>query len=136
MKMLIPQENIPNRPRKLFLLKLFGALVINSVVAFVILADIVVWIYQAINFTVSDIPKIERKKYVVMTRHKLKGLNIVQRWSCWYCEYTNGVIAWMKAVANQTEIYSCAIKYSHGYEGQGYQENFYPQKGFEGDNKG
>lgn len=36
----------------------------------------------------------------------------------------------MKALANQTETYSCAIKYSHGYPGLEYQENFYAQVPF------
>jgi hypothetical protein len=94
-------------------------------------ADLIVWLYQEIYFGVADIPKIRRSKYVMVTRHKLKNLSLVQRWSCGYCEYVNGVIAWMKAVANQTEIYSCAIKYSHSYPGQEYQSQFFEQEVFE-----
>jgi hypothetical protein len=131
MEALVPQKNIASNGKRFFLLQFIANVVITSMVLFIVFADIVVWLYQEIYFTISLIPKIKREHYVVMTRQNLKKLSPIQKWSCWYCEYTNGVIAWMKAVANQTEIYSCAIKYSHQFPGQEYQENFYDQDEFD-----
>ena len=35
------------------------------------------------------------------------------------------MIAWVKAVINQTEIYSCAIKHKKPVKGQDHQNDFY-----------
>lgn len=104
---------------------------IHSMLPLFILADVMTQMYQAVYFRIMEIPVIPRSKYVQPKRHKLGGLSRIQKWSCWYCEYVNGVIAWMKEVANQTELYSCAIKYSHEFPGQGYQKDFYDQSEFE-----
>jgi hypothetical protein len=130
MKMLVPQEDLPPVRKKFFLLKLFANITITSMVLLVMVADAVVWLYQEIYFSVAEIPKVKRSKYVIVTRYKLKNLTLIQKWCCGYCEYVNGVIAWVKAIANQTEIYSCAIKYSHHYPGQEYQSKFYDQEMF------
>lgn len=130
-EMLVPQENLPPGPQRNLFLQLIANLAINGVLFFVIMADIVAWCYQEIYFSIKEIPKIPRSKYVVMTRHNIAGLTPIQKWSCWYCEYVNGVMSWMKTLANQTEVYSCAIKYSHSYPGQEYQKEFFEQKEFE-----
>jgi hypothetical protein len=127
---LIPQQNLPTRKKKFFLLKPITRITITLMLPFFIMADIVAWFYQEIYFGLEDIPKIKRSNYIKVTRHRLKGLTPMQKWSCGYCEYANGVIAWIKAIVNQTEIYSCAIKYSHHYPGQEYQEKFYDQDAF------
>ena len=125
MKMLVPQKELVEPSKRIFPLRIIAYLTINSMIFFVLWVDLVTWLYQLIYFTLADIPKIRRAEYVIITRHKLPKLTPIQRWSCGYCEYVNGVIAWMKAVANQTEIYSCAIKYTHETPGQEYQEKFY-----------
>jgi hypothetical protein len=102
-----------------------ATLSIHSMLFLFLLADVMTWAYQAVYFSIMQIPKIPRHKFIQMNRHKTPGLSIIQRWSCWYCEYVNGVISWMKEVANQTELYSCAIKYEHKFPGQEYQEEFY-----------
>lgn len=132
MAVLIPKKGVSIYPGSIFYLPLqsFSFLVINSMIFLVVVVDLATWLYQEIYFTINDIPKIKRSQYVIMTRHKLKGLNASQKWSCWYCEYVNSVVAWVKAVTNQTEIYSCGIKYSHHFPGQQYQEDFYEQEQF------
>lgn len=121
---LVPQRDIDFKD-PILPLQIVANFTIVGVLIFIALADVVTWIYQEIFFSIHRIPKIPRSRYVQMKRHKLEKLNIIQKWSCGYCEYTNGVIAWTKAVANQTEVYCCAIKYTHHYPGQEYQENFY-----------
>jgi hypothetical protein len=39
-------------------------------------------------------------------------------------------VAWLKAVINQTEIYSCAIKHSTHVLGEENEKNFAPYKKF------
>jgi hypothetical protein len=128
MKMLVPQKGLKANFNKNIFLRIIANATITSMIFFVVIADIVAWIYQEIYFGIAEIPKVPRRDFVVMTRHKLPGLTPIQRWSCWYCEYVNSVVAWIKALANQTEIYSCAIKYSHKHPGQEYQEKFYEQE--------
>ena len=76
-----------------------------------ILTDIFVTQFQWIYFGLHDIPRIKRRDYFAYDRYLLSKLNPVQKLNCYYCEYANGVIAYTKAVVNQMEIYSCAIKH-------------------------
>jgi hypothetical protein len=126
MPMSVPQKGLSTR-RTFFLIDWFASLVIWSLIILIAVIDIALHIYQFIYFGIKKIPKVPRNKYVVIRRHLLRGLNFAQKMGCAYCEYTNGVILWAKAVANQTEIYSCAIKHSHKLPGQEYQEDFYEQ---------
>jgi len=95
------------------------------------LIDIFIWLFQNIYFRVFEIPLIHRKKYVVLDRYKLWKLTFWQRFNCFYCEYANGVVAFAKAVVNQMELYSCAIKHDHHPLGQDHQKNFFERKDFE-----
>ena len=65
-----------------------------------------------------------------MERWDLKKLSFLQKINCVYCEYANGILAFAKAVGNQTEIYSCAIKHRHALKGHEYEKKFYPEKLF------
>ncbi len=77
-----------------------------------LLADISVTIYQAICFPIYKIPKVKRKDYIVMDRYNLFYLDKVERINCWYCEYFNGVIAYVREVGARTEQFWCPIKHS------------------------
>ncbi|CAN5190072.1 hypothetical protein BH09PAT1_BH09PAT1_8530 [soil metagenome] len=127
---LIPQADLPPRPTTSLPLQVISMFTITSMLVFLILADVLIHIYQAIYFRINAIPQIKRNNYVKMGRYKLAKLTLMQKWSCAYCEYANGIILWLKAVANQTEIYSCAIKYSYPLPGQDYQTHFYEQNTF------
>ena len=69
-------------------------------------------LYQAICFTLYDIPLVERKKYIKIDRHKLKYLDWVEKINCAYCGYGNGVLNYASAIAIATEKYWCGIKHS------------------------
>lgn len=77
-----------------------------------LMADISVTIYQAICFPIYKIPKVKRKDYIVMDRYNLFYLDRVEKINCWYCEYFNGVIAYVREVGARTEQFWCPIKHS------------------------
>jgi len=77
-----------------------------------LLADISVSIYQYICFPIYKIPKVKRKDYVIMDRYNLFYLDKVEKINCWYCEYFNGVIAYVREVGARTEQFWCPIKHS------------------------
>jgi hypothetical protein len=78
----------------------------------IVIADIFVTIYQAVCFPIYKIPKVKRKDYVVMDRYDLFYLDRVERINCWYCEYFNGVVAYVREIAARTEQFWCPIKHS------------------------
>lgn len=78
----------------------------------IVLADILVTIYQAVCFPIYKIPKVKRKNYVIMDRYNLFYLDRVEKINCWYCEYFNGVVAYIREIAARTEQFWCPIKHS------------------------
>lgn len=78
----------------------------------IILADIMVTIFQAICFPIYKIPKVKRKDYVIIDRYNLFYLDRVEKINCLYCEYFNGVTAYVKEIAARTEQFWCPIKHS------------------------
>lgn len=96
-----------------------------------IFLDISLWQFQNIYFRIMEIPLIERKKYVILDRFRLGKLSIWQRINCLYCEYANGIVGYSKAVVNQMELYSCAIKHAAHPLGQEHQKDFFDRKDFE-----
>ncbi|MGM0632591.1 MAG: hypothetical protein ACQETO_05385 [Pseudomonadota bacterium] len=74
--------------------------------------DLVVNFYQAVCFPLYGIPKARRRDYVVMDRHNLKYLNVIEKINCLYCGYFNGVIAFTREVGARTEQYWCPIKHA------------------------
>lgn len=77
-----------------------------------ILLDLSVSIYQFICFRIYDIPKVKRGKYIIIDRRQLKYLNIIEKINCFYCEYFNGLIAYIQEIAARTEQYWCPIKHA------------------------
>jgi len=100
--------------------------------------DITVTLYQVICFSLYKIPKVKRNDYIVIDRHVLAYLNIIEKINCMYCGYFNGLIAYVQEqeVAARTEQYWCPIKHArkvsvmhsryHKFmeygDGKGYQE--------------
>lgn len=78
----------------------------------IVLADILVTIFQAVCFPIYKIPKVKRKEYVIMDRYNLFYLDRVEKINCWYCEYFNGVVAYVREIAARTEQFWCPIKHS------------------------
>jgi hypothetical protein len=110
--------------RRNILLQAVGAVVIWLMIVPLAFLHICFWFYQQVYFSIFAIPKIPMQEYFILDRIKLKKLNWFQRLNCFYCEYANCILAWSKAVANRTEIYSCAIKHDVFKKGQEHQEDF------------
>jgi hypothetical protein len=85
---------------------------ILSCIVPVVLLDAWTSAYQFICFPAYGIPKVHRADYVVMDRNKLRYLNPIERVNCVYCEYVNGVIAYVQEVAGRTEQHWCPIKHA------------------------
>ncbi|MBN1331961.1 hypothetical protein JW978_03690 [Candidatus Dojkabacteria bacterium] len=122
---IIPQKNKTIRLPRNPLLTVFAAIAIYSMIIPTVFVDITAQIYQVVYFSIMHIPKIKRSDYLVFDRQRISTLNPMQKLGCIYCSYVNGILAWAKALANQTEIYSCAIKHSTKREGQEHQEEYY-----------
>lgn len=69
-------------------------------------------LYQAICFRAYRIPRVRRSRYIVMDRSKLGYLNAVEVLNCLYCEYANGVVAYVREISSRTEQYWCPIKHA------------------------
>ncbi len=77
-----------------------------------IITDIFVTIYQAVCFPIYKIPKVKRSDYIIIDRYNLFYLDKVERINCLYCEYFNGVIAYVREISARTEQFWCPIKHS------------------------
>jgi len=69
-------------------------------------------LYQAICFRLWNIPRVTRKDFVIIDRHRLPYLNAIQKLNCMYCGYANGLIAYVAEVSSRTEQYWCPIKHA------------------------
>lgn len=98
-------------------LNVITAPVIYSVIVAFVVLDLWVTLYMWVCFPAYGIPRVRRRDYVVIDRHRLPYLNWVQKFNCLYCGYGNGVIAYAREVAGRTEAYWCPIKHSRRWEG-------------------
>ncbi|MCF3629258.1 hypothetical protein RJ527_17435 [Thalassospiraceae bacterium LMO-SO8] len=85
--------------------------VYGLIVPFLIL-DIGVTVFQAICYTIWRMERVKRSDYVVIDRHRLPYLNLIEKLNCLYCGYANGVIAYTREAASRTEQYWCPIKHA------------------------
>jgi len=74
--------------------------------------DLAATVYQAVCFRVYGIPRVKRRKYIVIDRHSLAYLNLIEKLNCVYCGYFNGLIAYVREIAGRTEQYWCPIKHA------------------------
>lgn len=94
------------------LLHYLTAPVIWSVIFPAILLDVFISAYQLICFPVYKIPRVKRSKFIIIDRHSLSYLNIIEKVNCVYCAYFNGLIAYTQEIAARTEQYWCPIKHA------------------------
>ena len=78
----------------------------------IVITDLFVTIFQSVCFPIYKIPKVRRKDYVVFDRYNLFYLDKVEKINCWYCEYFNGVVSYVKEIAGRTEQFWCPIKHA------------------------
>ena len=81
------------------------------------LLDLFLCVYHAVCFRLYRLPPVPRADYVVIDRHHLHYLNILQKLTWVYCGYVNGVISWARELASVTEQYWCPIKHARKVRG-------------------
>lgn len=86
--------------------------VIYGLVIPLALLDLSVTVYQHICFRVYGIDLVRRADHVVLDRHMLAYLNLIEKVNCVYCGYGNGVIAYAREIAGRTEAHWCPIKHA------------------------
>lgn len=85
---------------------------IHSLIVPLVLIDVWASLYQAVCFRAYRLPRVPRSRYVVFDRGRLAYLNGIEVVNCVFCEYANGVIAYVREIASQTEQYWCPIKHA------------------------
>jgi hypothetical protein len=89
---------------------LLVAPIIWSVIIPLVIVDIWTEIYHRICFPLCRIPYVKRSDYINFDdRTRLKYLTGLQKISCLYCAYANGLVAYIREIAAQTEKYWCGI---------------------------
>lgn len=94
------------------LLHVITAPLVYSLVFPILFIDIAVTVYQFICFPVYGIRKVPRLDFIVIDRHHLSYLNLIEKINCVYCGYGNGVAGYFREVAARTEEYWCPIKHA------------------------
>lgn len=93
-------------------ISIITAPVIYSMVVPIALMDLSITIYQHICFRAYGIPRVKRKDYILIDRHQLNYLNIIEKFNCIYCGYGNGFVAYAQEIIARTEQYWCPIKHA------------------------
>ena len=83
----------------------------SMIIPFVAL-DIFLFVYQSICFPLYRIPKVRRANYVIIDRHHLGYLNVIEKLNCAYCGYADGLLAYARQILSRTEMYWCPIKHA------------------------
>lgn len=69
-------------------------------------------IYQWICFPIYKIDKVKRSDYIVIDRHRLSYLNMIEKINCLYCSYFNGLMGYISEISARTEQHWCPIRHA------------------------
>ena len=94
-----------------------GLVIYLQIVPFAIV-DLAVSIFQFVCFPIYGIAKVRRHDFIVMDRHDLAYLNVIEKLNCAYCGYVNGLLAYAREIAGRTEEHFCPIKHARLTRGQ------------------
>ncbi|MDD3181968.1 MAG: hypothetical protein PHD48_04085 [Alphaproteobacteria bacterium] len=103
---------MPQYFRTAGLLNVLVSPVIYSMIVPMALLDFWVTVYQQICFRAYGIPLVKRSTFILMDRHHLAYLNLIEKINCAYCGYGQGVFAYAREVAARTEQFWCPIKHA------------------------
>ncbi len=98
---------VTNRPQNLITGPIIYAMAIP-----LLMLDLCVSFFQWSCFPIYGITKVRRADYIVYDRHHLHYLNFIEKFHCLYCEYGNGLIAYLREIVARTEQYFCPIKHA------------------------
>jgi len=99
---------VTNRPQNLITGPIIYAMIIPMV-----MLDLCVSFYQFTCFPIYGVKRVRRRDYIVFDRYQLGYLNFIEKFHCAYCEYGNGLMAYMTEILARTEQYFCPIKHAH-----------------------
>lgn len=99
---------VTNRPQNL----ITGPIIYGMLLPMMAI-DLCVSLYQWTCFPIYGITRVRRGDYIVFDRRHLGYLNFIERFHCTYCEYGNGLMAYMTEILARTEQYFCPIKHAH-----------------------
>lgn len=99
---------VRDRPQNL----LTGPIIYSMIIPLLML-DACVSFYQWVCFPIYGIARVRRGDYLVFDRRHLGYLNAIEKFHCTYCEYGNGLMAYMTEILARTEQYFCPIKHAH-----------------------
>lgn len=85
---------------------------IYAVIVPAVFSHLIIEIYHTVCFPLYGLPYVDRKKYIKLDRHRLKYLPLLDKINCVYCGYVNGLIAYLSAIAGETEKYWCPIRHA------------------------
>lgn len=91
---------------------IISAPVIYGMLIPLLILDVSISIYQHICFRIYSIPLVKRSNYLVIDRHHLAYLNVIEKINCTYCGYGNGLIEYAREITARTEQYWCPIKHA------------------------
>jgi hypothetical protein len=77
-----------------------------------LLLALTITVFQTVCFPVYGIPKVKRRQHIIIDRHALAYLNLIEKINCVYCGYVNGLISYVREIAARTEQYWCPIKHA------------------------
>ncbi|MGA9045630.1 hypothetical protein [Sulfuricurvum sp.] len=86
--------------------------VIWSVLLPAVILDAFVTVYQWVCFPIYKITKVKRSDYIIVDRHRLGYLNLIEKFNCLYCSYFNGLMGYISEIAARTEQYWCPIRHA------------------------
>jgi hypothetical protein len=111
------KQSIPTFIREGSFFNLLTAPFIYSLFLPFALLDLWVTLYQRVCFPIYGIPRVRRRAYFAIDRHRLAYLNGIEKINCTFCSYANGLIAYVGEVAARTEQFWCPIKHAHVIRG-------------------
>lgn len=75
-----------------------------------VLLDVFLFVYQSVWFPLYRIPNVKRSNIIILDRHQLGYLNVIDRLNCMYRGHVDGLLAYSRQILSRTETYSCPIK--------------------------
>ena len=98
---------LKTRPQNL----ITGPIIYSMIIPMLIL-DVSVSFYQWACFPIYKISKVKRSDYILIDRHHLHYLNLIEKFHCTYCAYGAGLLAYISEIVGRTEQYFCPIKHA------------------------
>lgn len=88
-----------------------------------LLLDATVSLFMRLCFPIYKIPMVKRSEYIIIDRHSLAYLNLIEKINCCYCGYFNGLIAYTREIAGRTEQFWCPVK--HARPGKSFHSRYH-----------